>query len=853
MFAPGRASRQIVAMVKLVKQQNTQHPFADNTWAGNPPWRWLIAALVAATVSLAYPVVFGSFLANLQSDQCITGYAFREFAAQSLKAGHGFPQWNSYMFGGMPFAAAMHGAVFYPTFLLQLLMRTDLAITWGFVCHLLLAGLFMLGFLRAVGLSRAAATFGALAYMLSGPVASNASPGDDARLFVSALLPLALWMLTRAVRDSRVYAWGVFALAVGLAALSSHTQMLQYFLLTSAAYAVHLAFTSAPARSDLHERSIFPAATRFVTTRAGIALGMALVGLSIGAIQYWPALGYIASSSHANGYDYAQAARFSFPPEELLNSYLPQFSGILQRYWGRDQIHLRSEYLGVVVLMFAPLALGEKSRKSIVHFCLGAGSVSLLWALGSSTPFFRVVYAVVPGTKYFNSPSTAFSILTFAVCALSALGVERLLARQFSARFLGRYVVAWSAFGALLIVLALAGVFNLAAHKIVQNVVILRGHDPSYLSRAIDYNEQALLLGTVRSFAVILIVALMLYLYQTKRVRAVMFAAALLATTALDTWSIARRYWIFSKPAAELFRPDAITAHLRSQEQPGRVFVYTKTSDYRTATDPYFGAGGYGEGGGLMVHGLRSVTGYHDNPLARYKQLTDKGALIDPTFWQHENVRWLYTNVEIADTVLKNVGGPITNSAGSTVVLYEMPGDNSYAWVASSFGARNDTAAVKELLDASYNPHMFVSVDPATLINGARVAPAPALFSTPSAITTSVTDFGAGRATVHLSSPAEAGNILVISENFYNGWRANADGKDLPVMRASFNLVGVALPAGARTVSFAFRDERYTAGRNITLVALTLTGLLILAGWKLHRRTPAPFADASRTKYDGAV
>lgn len=852
MFAPGRASRQIAVMVKPVKQRSVQQPLADNTSVPDPAWRWLIAALIAATASLAYPAVAGSFLVNLQSEQYIAGYAFRDFTAQSLRSGQGFPQWNSFMFGGMPYAAAKHGAVFYPTFLLQFVMRTDLAITWGFVCHLLLAGLFTVGFLRSIGLSRWAATFGALAYMLSGPVASNASPGDEARLFVSALLPLALWMLTRAVRDTRAYAWGVFALTVGLAALSAHAQMLQYFLLTCGAYALFLTWASARNETALRDSVETTNSIRITATRLGAALGMVVLGLSIAAIQYWPALGYVASSAHANGADYSQASSFSLPPEEMLNSYLPQFSGILQRYWGRNQINLRSEYLGVVVLMFAPLAFGKSARTSIARFCLGAGAVSLLWALGSYTPFFRIVYAMVPGTRYFNAPSAAFSILTFMVCVLSALGFERVVARHVSGRFLSRYLAAWCAFGALLIALAVSGALNIAAHRIVQNVEIVRGHDPEYLSRAIDHNERALLMGAFRSFAVVLMVALMLYAYQTKRLRTSLFAAALLATTGVDAWSIARRYWIFSKPAAELFQRDAIISHLRTQQQPGRVFVYTKTSDYRTATDPYFGAGGFGEGGGLMVHGIRSVSGYHRNPLARYDQLMAQGALIDPAFWQHENVRWLYTNAEIADTVLKKVDGPISNSGGSTVVLYEMPGNNSYAWVASSFGGRNDTAAVKELLEASYNPRTFVSVAAATKINGVSVAPAPALFSAASTITTSISDFGAGRATVHLSAPAEAGNALVISENFYKGWRAEADGKGLPVMRASFNLVGVALPAGTQTVSFTFRDERYATGRLVTLIALLLTGCLILLGWRRHQKS-VPFADASRTTRDGAV
>ena len=112
---------------------------------------WAALVYAVATMLLAYPALLGEFLVWPRSDQYIAGYAFREFAAASLKAGEGFPQWNPYLFGGLPYIAAMHGDIFYPTFLLRMLLPTDVAMTWGFIIHLFLAGLFTFGFLRAYG------------------------------------------------------------------------------------------------------------------------------------------------------------------------------------------------------------------------------------------------------------------------------------------------------------------------------------------------------------------------------------------------------------------------------------------------------------------------------------------------------------------------------------------------------------------------------------------------------------------------------------------------------------------------------------------------------------------------------
>src|SRR6185503_1728283 len=110
-------------------------------------WASLIYAV--ATLMLAYPALGGAFLLNPRSDQYKAGYAFREFAAEHLRSGRGFPQWNPFLFGGMPYVGAMHGDIFYPTFLLRMIMPTDIAMTWEFPIHLFLSGLLTYLFLRA--------------------------------------------------------------------------------------------------------------------------------------------------------------------------------------------------------------------------------------------------------------------------------------------------------------------------------------------------------------------------------------------------------------------------------------------------------------------------------------------------------------------------------------------------------------------------------------------------------------------------------------------------------------------------------------------------------------------------------
>ena len=153
-------------------------------------WASLVYAL--ATLTLAYPALGGAFLLNPRSDQYKAGYAIREFAAEHLRSGRGFPQWNPFIMGGLPYVAAMHGDIFYPTFLLRMIMPTDMAMTWEFPIHLFLCGLFTFWFLRSWNIGFWGSLVGGLAYLLGGSIAGYAGPGHDGKLFVSAMLPLAL-------------------------------------------------------------------------------------------------------------------------------------------------------------------------------------------------------------------------------------------------------------------------------------------------------------------------------------------------------------------------------------------------------------------------------------------------------------------------------------------------------------------------------------------------------------------------------------------------------------------------------------------------------------------------------------
>ncbi len=172
-----------------------------------PPFPLLIAVVVfvLAALSLMYPMLSGQIVGG--SDQINVGYALRDFAARSMQQTGHIPQWNPFIFGGMPlWEVPGHFDVFYPTpAWLRWFLRADLVLTLSFFIHLVVAGIAMYSLLRTLRASWTASVVAGLSYDLPGILASMLSPGHDGKLFASALVPFAFVALIRAIRGGKIW------------------------------------------------------------------------------------------------------------------------------------------------------------------------------------------------------------------------------------------------------------------------------------------------------------------------------------------------------------------------------------------------------------------------------------------------------------------------------------------------------------------------------------------------------------------------------------------------------------------------------------------------------------------------
>jgi hypothetical protein len=748
-----------------------------------------LACTCVFVLLLCAPMFAGRFLIGPDSDSFVGGYAFRAFWTDYVRAHGAVPQWDPYIFGGLPFVAATHGDTFHPVVLLRLVLSTDMAMNASFLIHLVLAGFFTYLFLRGFGLPWVAAVAGGIAYQLTGQVASLVNSGHDGKIIVSGLLPLALWALTRWIRDGRMSGAVVLAISVGLAILSPQLQMAYYLMLASGLFALYLAFLD-PDR---------PAPRTAVLRLAG-ALGAVLLGGAIAAIQVLPFLQYVPFSPRADegvSSGWAHATSWAMPPEELLDTLLPQFSGLRDLYSGQNVFKHHTEYLGVATLILATIGVTQTNRSRLRWALVGLAAFFLTFALAGATPFFRIWYAILPMISKARAHSMAFVFVSFAVAVWAAFGVERLLRREQPVRGF----VAWLVALGVVLLFGLSGAWSNLARSFA---------DPAKIDN-IAANRDALLWGTLRVVAFGAATLALLWAWGRGRVRALPFALLLFGLIGLDLYTIDRHFFVYSPRARQLFAADAVTDRIRATPLPYRVL------DWNT----------YGWSI-LMSYGIPQVLGYHGTELRAYDDLlggkNEWRNLNHPELWRLLAIRYILVGDSVNVPGYHHVLGPVVNALGRRTYLYEADNPPPYVRVVPAAVKGEADRIIPTLLDPRLDYDRLVLFTPDEPVNPPPVESMPA----PSPARAQFAAWEPGRMSITLDPPPTAPSYVLVAENWYLDWQATVDGVAATALRGDQTFITVPVPAGARRVELVYRSSRYRLGRMISILAtLIVAGCLV--------------------------
>lgn len=290
-----------------------------------------------------------------------------------------------------------YGLVFWPLYhLFGLVLGWNVFVLFTFVA----AGLCALAWLRELGLPRGPALVGGLAFEIA-PYRAVQSAGHLLGP-IAVLLPLSLWTLERGRRGNPLW------LLVSAAAIASIPLSGQ----------AHLAIGAVPFYGA-YALVRLPAVTR----RLWVYLGGAALGvvLSVGA-------GILVDRTVVQGSINSQGRSLS-----SVTAYSADWLDFLTRHERHGSESF--VFLGWVTPLaaLAGLYVLYRTGRRLLAALLAVGAVvPMLLALGTNTPVYGPLHAVVPGLQYPRVPERIMPVACLAVAALAAFGLGLVLDRGVS-------------------------------------------------------------------------------------------------------------------------------------------------------------------------------------------------------------------------------------------------------------------------------------------------------------------------------------------------------------------------------------------------------------------------------------
>lgn len=757
-----------------------RHPLIRELWA---PLLLLLAALgffwrILFTPDAWKPAGGGDLVSFL--------FPMYRFAAASLRAGE-LPLWNPHLYGGVPFLADMQSGLFYPPNLLLFLLAPEFsyrAMEWMVVFHVFLAGLFMYLCLRYMEPGRPvrvpAALAGAIAYMFSDLFIVHF--GNLNLVAVAAWLPLIFLLFWRALRTRSLWLAVGAGVAFGVSTLAGHLQITLF---------IGLALVVAAAVEGLTKSD-----TGHQDGRGGRDWGWSLlvlaitvaVAIGLAAVVLLPAFEYTRLSPRAT-LSYREAARYSLVPALLGEMLVPALFSSREPslYWGVwDRVAVG--YLGIFPLILAFLAiLLVRGRRVRIFVVLAV--VAFLLALGGESIIHGWAYWLLPGFGQLRAPARFVLLVGFALAALAAIGLDRLLSPLDRPR---RRLLdsAWR--GLLWFAGAVAVAGGLWAYLVIFQS---QDRDPVLFWRVS-------MAGSGVVFALLLLGAALAWLSARRsgRVKRRTLAWLAVGLIFLDLASIGAYTDLSDEPPTSGYDHPRAVEFL--QGQPGFFRIDSRT-DVADKWQPNL----------ALLAGLYDVNGV-DNPLviadvARFWAGT--GGRSTPLY-DFMGARYVLGSKDVA---LDWDKFSLAFDGDPTVNVYRNETAIPRAFVVhQAVVVPNQEAAWARIQEAGFDPASKVILEGGQPLDSADGNGA----------TAQVLNYGSNTLEIVVDTP-QAG-YLVLSDPFYPGWRVAVDGRPVEILRANYAFRAVAVSAGTHRVTMDFWPGTALVGAGLS--ALTLLVLLVL-------------------------
>ncbi len=329
------------------------------------------------------------------------------------------PFWNPNELGGIPWLGNPQSAMFYPPNWLYLLSDHVAVAGWLMAAHLWLGGLGVYFYCRKLNLNWAAAVVAGCGYLGAPFLIANVGEGHYNPICVAAWVPWALVCFER-LRSGQRGGVPLLALIFSMAFFCGHVQEVYYLVVMLSVWL--LAACLSRERTQQHPEA--PSAG--VLFQRWCLVGLLTIGLTL--VELLPIYSYTGQAVRSGGMSLEGSAKFSLDHTslwQLLNPLAvggPEIVPESGRFYWETVCHF-GWLLSLLCLWGIFASWREYGGKRLSLTLLGC----TLFAMGTHTPFFGLLFHYLPGVSFFRGSSRMLMFLSLWVSILAGFGVHQIL------------------------------------------------------------------------------------------------------------------------------------------------------------------------------------------------------------------------------------------------------------------------------------------------------------------------------------------------------------------------------------------------------------------------------------------
>lgn len=501
----------------------------------------------------------------------------------------------------------------------------------------------------------------------------------------------------------------------------------------------------------------------------------------------------------------------------------PNFMQIYQQlgqYWGGQPGTSGPVYVGAFVLML--FILGLFIVKGPIKWALLAATIlSILLSWGHNfMPFTNFFLDYIPMYSKFRTVASILVIAEFTIPLLAMMALKKIVDEPDLLTKKAKFVyISFGLTGGIALLFALMPTLFFSDFISSQELEAFKSIPAEYLSplesNLRSIRESIFTADCWRSFWIIVIGTLLLFLYKFKKLKAEYMVGAIAILCLIDMWQVNKRYL-----NDEMFVEKSVREQAQPMTQTDRQILQDKSLDYRVLN---LASNTFNENETSYYH--KSIGGYHAAKLRRYQELID--AYISP------EMQKMMPAIAKAGGDMTKVNGdslfPVLNMLNAKYFIVPLQANQTVA-IENPYVYGNAWFVDK----VTYVKNANEELDALGKLNLRHEAVADARFQSQlgesknqdSTSIVKLTAYEPNQLTYDVRSAT--GGIVVFSEIFYPEWTATVDGKPVEIGRVDYVLRALNVDKGHHKVVLTFDPKSVKQTETVAYLSYGVLLLVVL-------------------------